>query len=254
MPAQPTSDQASAQPAAPAQAVGSLPGEAAPAKIPTPPGSASSGPTPPESVPPPSECSNGKPAAKKCAAKPPAAKPQDDPPANDSNVNKAEAAPAPEASSVKVQATPMRSIAADEAARTQAEQDNLNRANTLNQHTPASTPRGADNPYPYTYDPGEEDKDDLEAALDRDIKRERPNIHSDDEDSHGNGHSTAPPAAEQTQGTQQTPARQQPEEQEGQQPPKGRKEKTPAQKAAHARYMRFSRSFTRTLMHELMGW
>lgn len=113
---------------------------------------------------------------------------------------------------VKQQATPMRSEAADDASKKKANEDNLARASTRDQLPPAQP--AADERKPTSGQSG----GDLETQLDREVKKE------DD------GSQSTQPVAPGTEATS-----------------KKRKEKTPAQKAAHARYMKFSRSFDRTL-------
>ena len=113
---------------------------------------------------------------------------------------------------VKLQAPPMRSEAADDASKKKANEDNLTRANTSEQLPPAQP--AADERKPKSGQSG----GDLETELDREVKKE--------DDGSQNAHQLAT-------GTDATS--------------KKRKEKTPAQKAAHARYMQFLRSFDRTL-------
>lgn len=160
---------------------------------------------------------------------------------------------------VKVERTPARTDGLDDLQREQAKANNLRRANTNMQHTPAE---------------GEDDHADLESLLDKEIKKELP---ADTDPPAAAGElagpiAPAPPpaaavaAAPPTEtpapppaGTPAppTPPRRvsfapvdtvhEPQEEEGAEPKKKKREKTEAEKAAHARYMRFSRSFKRIL-------
>ena len=132
-----------------------------------------------------------------------------------------------------------------------AQAANLQRANTAAQQTPSPTPaRSAPAHAPQQqlanpgarapsqsesgasasteYPPSDDDLENIEKALDREIKKEQTDTRSAATSPGGNG---TPSAA---QGDEQPTKR-------------IRREKTAAEKAAHARYMRFSRSFERTL-------
>lgn len=173
-----------------------------------------------------SEEGKAKPAAKKAAAKPPSP-------------------PEPSLEPVKAQEqTPARTAELDDAARQQAAKDSLTRASTDSQLP--TTPEAS--------------HDDLEQQLDREIKKELPmeqsnNLQPQVPPAQPGGmvavtvaqpvpHRPEQPAAAPDSGTQQEQPQTQPSE-----PtptlPKRRREKTPAEKAAHARYMKFSRSFNR---------
>lgn len=177
----------------------------------------------------------------------------------------------PDHNAVKEQKTPARTDSLDDLQRQQAEANNLRRLNTAQQHTPREGP--------------DHEMDDLEALLDKEIKRE-PNAAID---SPSPEREVAPPAAsalalpaEAPPTVTSDPAA--PVEVEAPAPPptpprrasalkataaaaepkrvtfdndatapapaeptKTRPAKTPEQKAAHARYVRFSRSFQRIL-------
>lgn len=161
---------------------------------------------------------------------------------------------------VKVERTPARTDSLDDLQREQAKANNLRRANTDAQHTPAE---------------GEADRDDLEQLLDKEIKQEHP-TGADPPAAAGELASmvapapppaaqlaeaaTAPPTETPALPPAGTPAPPTPprrvsfapqpiihEPQEEEAPKKKKREKTEAEKAAHARYMRFSRSFKRIL-------
>ena len=124
-----------------------------------------------------------------------------------------------------------------------AMQDNLRRANTSMQHTPATT------------------EPDLEAMLDKEIDMEpqeyglspapeSPVMPTSPHQAPPQQEVTQPGANQPAQVSQTPPAEEESPSTNGvtkSSPgvPRGRKEKTPAQKAAHARYMKFSRSFER---------
>lgn len=192
-----------------------------------------------------------RPAAKKAAAKPmPSVRPS------------AKAEPV-DPQLVKTQAiTPARTPNADQQARDQAARDNLQRSNTTSQASP--TQRLPD--------------DDIEAMLDREIKKEPQQTNQDQSSEPAEPRNAAlalpqPPAAappepepaarppairEPRVSIDPTPAVHHPAPVTAEIPPeypsadadgqpKKRRPKTEAEKAAHARYMRFSRSFDRLL-------
>lgn len=136
---------------------------------------------------------------------------------------------ATEAGVVKQQPTPCRNESKDDAAREKAHAENLARANTASQMgTPAPHQRPNGDVSPMDEDSQPHDADDkcddgdLEDELEKEMKKEN------DADCPAAPAPVVPPV--------------------GERPVKAaRKEKTPEQKAAHARYMRFSRSFERTL-------
>ena len=237
------------------------------------PGGTTAAPEPPAPV-------NTKPAAKKAAAKPPSSHTDENETANgnethDAGNSKGAAQALSRASTqdysaaVKTQATPMRSESTVALALEQASKDNLARSSTLMQETPSPSPAGTPHPA---------QADDVETLLDKEVKRE-PTEHSpiaennqarkvqpwphDKEaydaletlcseiglNDNGQGQ-TVPAATASKQVEPAKPAGEATPAAPGQQQPqsKGRKEKTPEQKAAHARYMRFSRSFTRALL------
>lgn len=175
------------------------------------------------------------------------------------------AAPKPSlAPRVKQQNTPERTDDLEEAARAQAAKDSLARSRTASQLalTPTtlqgSFAAGADEP-----------PQDLEQLLDKEIKKEPCPAASDGTPDQGPGTVALPPAkpaAPAAPADQPMPPASQepvppapapdsgakknvsfPEEPAEGSVPKRRREKTPAEKAAHARYMRFSRSFNSSL-------
>lgn len=117
-----------------------------------------------------------------------------------------------------------------------AQAANLQRSNTAAQQTPSPTPARSNPanapvqmaapvvPNPGTADATEPQSDDLETKLDREIKKETPG--------------TTAPAPQSNDKEDQDASQTQTVK-------RIRREKTPAEKAAHARYMRFSRSFER---------
>ena len=192
-----------------------------------------------------------RPAAKKAAAKP---KPSISPSASTST---ALIPVKSEPVTKEDQRTPARTDTGEERARAQAAQDNLNRASSASQVS--ATPRNA---------PDQDDS--LEAALDREIKRESVQFTPEESSQAAQAPQPQPsttPGAPQAEGhrgggnSQQQQQRQQegqqPQQQEGgqqpdqQQPnnevPRRQRIRTTEEKAAHARYMRFSRSFDRSL-------
>ena len=205
---------------------------------------------PAPSAAPPAPANDGsipKAAARKAAAKPHAAKPQQ----------------------VKTEVlTPARTDDKDETSREQAARDNLQRASTASLvATPAST-------VPYDpsrfYDPDieeargagadednadEDQGDDIEDELEREIDRDTNDTHAQgqplqDTPKTSNQEESQQPGKEpQVPAPAKAPQTVKPkEEEEGTHIPKRRREKTPAEKAAHARYMRFTRSFDRFLV------
>eukprot|EP00435_Cladocopium_sp_Y103_P032584 s1914_g8.t1 len=168
-----------------------------------------------------------RPAAKKAAAKPK--------PSTALVPVKAEPATKPEPSARR---TPARTETREEMARAEAFHDNLNRASTGSQL--AATPRNAPDP------------DDIEEALDREIKKEEPQPSTHDIQASSQAPQPQPrvtPPAPQAEGHPGDGDSQQQQQQniDDKQGHKKERIKTPAEKAAHARYMRFSRSFDRSL-------
>lgn len=182
------------------------------------------------------------------------------------------AAPKPSlAPRVKDQHTPERTDELEDAARVQAAKDSLARASTSSQLAPTpntllgSPPAGADQP-----------QEDLEQLLDKEIKKEPGPEASNNETSQDPGTLALPasvPPAKPAEHAAPAPTTDQPMPPASREPvppapvpdsgakkhvsfpeepaeasvPKRRREKTPAEKAAHARYMRFSRSFNSSL-------
>ena len=176
-----------------------------------------------------------KPAAKKALAKPPK-RVHDNQPGSEATC----------AEMVKAQATPQ----GREALYREAVHEALQRLGTEQQFTPAETISPGSVRKPPAQEPDDDDDDnatqhyeaqddsniDFEEALDRAIKKEPT------EAEEGCNQLVVPEAQQQgaqQQGTQQLDSNGRPKRQ--------RREKTPAEKAAHARYMKFSRSFERTL-------
>lgn len=180
----------------------------------------------------------------------------------------------PDHTAVKEQKTPARTDSIDDLQRQQAEANNLRRLNTAQQHTPREGP-----------DHKTDDHDDLEDLLDKEIKRE-PNAATDSPSPEREVAScaasalalpaeappmvTSDPAAPEEAGAPAPPptpprrasalkataAAAEPKRvtfdnnataPAPAEPTRTRPAKTPEQKAAHARYVRFSRSFQRIL-------
>ena len=98
---------------------------------------------------------------------------------------------------------------------------------------PPSPSSGASSPGP----PPQDTETDLETLLDRQVKQE-PCKREHEQESVQPPRNNGAPHTEATVATEDQPASK-----------RGRREKTPAEKAAHARYMRFSRSFQRILVY-----
>ena len=176
-----------------------------------------------------------RPAAKKAAAKP---KPSSVSPTS------TELCPVKAEPATNQARTPARTESHEDTARAQAAHDNLNRASTGSQL--AATPR---NPF--------EEEDEIEAALDRAVKREE---RQPSTPTQAPQHSRQAPPPKQSRQAPEAPQAEghphngdsdsQEQQQQNIDEQRGRKKKrvkTAAAKAAHARYMRFSRSFDRPL-------
>lgn len=138
----------------------------------------------------------------------------------------------PDAHRQQVVAAPPKAEPDHDQDRRQAQNANLHRANTAVQKTPGRDDAPAS--------PEQGDGADIEDLLDKEMKKE------DDMTSGNNGPvSDACMSPEKTSGSTQHAATE-PEKHAETSGPKKRPPKTEAQKAAHARYMRFSRSFQRT--------
>ena len=174
-----------------------------------------------------------KPAAKKAAAKPPAVKTE-----NADNTHHGQAARAKDQGPQKTEPhTPLST--AEQLQR--AKSDNFNRATSSTQLTPSACP------------PIQEDEDDLpspsqpDEAQDDDDDEEEPEEEEEEENDEEPEEAKTNDDEKKENGKEKTDA-------EDQKPAdtvekgKKKKEKTPAEKAAHARYMRFSRSLRSSLV------
>lgn len=150
-----------------------------------------------------------------------------------------------------------------------AARDNLQRSSTAEQKTPVATPKDNSNQFPPasaalmpSSQQQQPQEGELEKALGKEIKKEAPpaTTSSKAEAAHpaaapvDNAALAVPAPPSVAAGTPAAPAPDtcatnpsNPTERAN--PPKKRREKTPAEKAAHARYMRFSRSFDRSLVN-----